>query len=72
MNDEAGTLMSIATLPPGVEPTRHLFLTARSIDAFEEDTLGKILNRCHTFAEFVNALESAGYTVVPGDETNRF
>ena len=72
MNDEPGTVMSIATLPPGVEPTRHPFLTARSIDAFEEDTLSNILNRCHTFAGFVTALESAGYTVVSADETNRW
>ena len=71
MNDEPGTLMSPAMLPPGVEPVTHPFLTAQSLEPFEESKLRKILHRCHSFAVFVKALKSAGYTVVPGDATDR-
>ena len=71
MNDEPGVLMSTAILPPGVRPTRHPFLTAQSRDPFEENKLREILDRCHTFAEFVKALKKAGYTVVPRDNANR-
>ena len=71
MNDEPGILMSTAILPPGVRPTRHPFLTAQSHDPFEENKLREILDRCHTFAEFVKALKKAGYTVVPRDNANR-
>jgi hypothetical protein len=71
MNDEPGTLMSTAMLPPGVEPVRHPFLTAQSRDPFEESKLAEILNGCGSFAVFVKALEIAGYTVVPGDATDR-
>ncbi len=71
MNDEPGVLMSTAILPPGARPTRHPFLTAQSHDPFEENKLREILDRCHTFAEFVKALKKAGYTVVPRDNANR-
>jgi len=71
MNDEPGILVSTAILPPGVRPTRHPFLTAQSHDPFEENKLREILDRCHTFAEFVKALKKAGYTIVPRDNASR-
>jgi hypothetical protein len=71
MNDEPGTLISTAMLPPGVAPVRHPFLTAQSWDPFEESKLREILYGCDSFAVFVKALKSAGYTVVPGDATGR-
>jgi hypothetical protein len=71
MNDEPGTLMSTAMLPPGVAPLRHPFLTAQSLDPLEESRLRETLNRCPSFAAFVKALKNAGYTVVTGDATGR-
>ena len=61
MNDEPGTLMSTAMLPPGVEPVRCPFLTAQSRDPFEESKLAEILNGCDSFAVFVgSSAESVG------------
>jgi hypothetical protein len=47
--------------PP--KPIQHPFVDASSLDPLEEDALKQVLDKAHSFDEFVSLLRADGYTV---------
>jgi hypothetical protein len=63
-----GAILSTAMLPPGTAPRTSSFVTARALDALEENALGAILGSSRTFEEFAAGLKKKGYTLSPSEE----
>jgi hypothetical protein len=64
MADEPGLLSSTAPPPPTGHVAMHPWLTASALDAAHEDQLKRLLDQSNSVAEFIRALEAAGFRVV--------
>ncbi|MBM7819410.1 hypothetical protein JOE63_001887 [Cellulosimicrobium cellulans] len=64
---EPGVLVSVSVPPPlpGTAPVTHPFATATFTAARHEGTLGSLLREAPDLAEFLAAVERAGFTVEP-------
>lgn len=62
IENKPGIVGSQAAPDPKAPPTTS-FMTSVSLNAFEEDPLGKILARSKTFDEYVAGLKKGGYTL---------
>jgi hypothetical protein len=64
MADEPGLLSSTAPPPPTGHVAMHPWLTASALDAAHEDQLKRLLDQSNSVAEFIRALDAAGFRVV--------
>lgn len=64
VSDTPGPILSTASLPPGVAPSQHPFLSASARSAKHEHKLRALLNGSKSLQEFLSNLRSAGYRVV--------
>ena len=63
VSDTPGPILSTASLPPGVAPAQHPFLSASARSAKHEHKLREILNASTSVADFLSKLRGAGYRV---------
>lgn len=63
--DKPGTISSTASLPPGVAPKQHPFLSAHARSAAYESKLHALLEASTSLPDFLQRLEGAGFAVKP-------
>lgn len=63
--DKPGTISSTASLPPGVAPKQHSFLSANARSAAHESKLHALLEASTSLPDFLQRLEGAGFAVKP-------
>jgi hypothetical protein len=63
--DQPGPILSTASLPPGVPPRQHPFLSASARSAVHENRLHSLLEAAKDLPGFLASLIAAGFRVEP-------